>query len=113
VPVLGLVLMACMMLVLVLVVWLVLVYELHKVYGYAVTIHEDHQRFIALSKSIMPTGRSKHKNVRCHFCREKAESGDIEVKHCTSENMLAYVLIKPWVNGRHTQLCHAIMGLHN
>jgi hypothetical protein len=45
--------------------------ELQQDSGSVVTIHEDNQSYIALRKSIMTTGRSKHMDVRCHFCREK------------------------------------------
>jgi hypothetical protein len=43
----------------------------------------------------MKTGRRKHMDVRYHFCREKVESGHIEVKYCATESMLADVLTKP------------------
>jgi hypothetical protein len=51
-------------------------------------------------------------DVRYHFCREKVESGDIEVKYCATEDMLADALTKPLVSERHKKLCTAIMGLH-
>jgi hypothetical protein len=57
------------------------------------------------------TGRGKHRDVRYHFCREKVESGDIEVQYCATENMLADVLTKPLVSAKHSKLCNAIMGL--
>jgi hypothetical protein len=50
-------------------------------------------------------------DVRYHLCREKVESGDIEVQYCATENMLADVLTKPLVSARHNKLCNAIMGL--
>ena len=89
-----------------------LMHELHQDSGSAVTIHEDNQSCIALSKNSMTTGRSKHMDVRYHFCREKVESGDIEVKYCATEDMLADALTKPLVSERHKKLCTAIMGLH-
>jgi hypothetical protein len=59
----------------------------------------------------MTTGRSKHMDVRYHFCREKVESGDIEVQYCATENILADVLTKPLVSARHSKLCNAIDGV--
>ena len=88
-----------------------LLHEIHQDSGSPVTIHEDNQSCIALSKNSMTTGRSKHMDVRYHFCREKVESGDIEVQYCATENMLADVLTKPLVSARHGKLCNAIMGL--
>jgi hypothetical protein len=59
----------------------------------------------------MTTGLSKHMDMRYHICRETAESGDIEVQYCATENMLADVLTKPLVSARHNKLRNAIMGL--
>jgi hypothetical protein len=88
-----------------------LLHELHPGSGYAITIHQDNQSCIALSKNSTTTGRSKHMDVKYHFCREKVESGDIDMQYCTTENMLADLLTKPLVSARHSKLCNAIMGL--
>jgi hypothetical protein len=88
-----------------------LLHECHQGSGSTITIHEDDQSCIALSKNSMTTGRSKHMDARYHFCREKVESGDIEVQYCATENMLDDVLTKPLVSARHNKLCNAIMGL--
>jgi hypothetical protein len=87
-------------------------HELHHDSGSAVTIHEENRSCIALSKNSMTTGRSKHMDVRYHFCREKVESGDIEVKYCATKAMLADALTKPLVSERHKKLCNTVMGLH-
>jgi hypothetical protein len=42
---------------------------------------------------------------------DKVESGDIEVKHCATENMLTDVLTKPLLSARHNKLGNAILGL--
>jgi hypothetical protein len=52
---------------------------------------------MALSKNIMTTGRITHMDGKSYFCREKAENGDIEVRYCATEGMLAGVLTKPLV----------------
>jgi hypothetical protein len=46
-----------------------------------------------------------------HFCREKVESGNIEVQYCATENMLVGVLTKPLLSAKHNKLCNAIMDL--
>jgi hypothetical protein len=86
-----------------------LLHQLHQDSGSPITIHEDHQSCIALRQNSIMTGRSKHMDVRYQFCREKVESGDIEVQYCSTENMLADVLTKPLVSARHSKLCNAIM----
>jgi hypothetical protein len=77
-------------------------HEFHQDSGSPITIHDDNQSCIALSK---------HMDVTYHFCREKVESGDIDVQYCATENMLADVLTKPLVSSRHSMLCNVIMGL--
>jgi hypothetical protein len=88
-----------------------MLHEDHQDSRSPITIHEDTQSCIALSKNSMTTGRSKHMDVRYHFCREKGESGDIEVQYCATESMLADVLTKPFVSAKHNKLCNAIMGM--
>jgi kynurenine formamidase len=88
-----------------------MLHEFHQDSGFAITIYEDNQNCIALSKNSMTNGRSKHMDVRYHLCREKLEIGDIEVQYCATENMLADVLTKPLVSARHSKLCNTIMGL--
>jgi hypothetical protein len=88
-----------------------LLHELHQDSGSAIIIHEDIQGCIALSKNSMTTGRSKHIDVRYHFCWEKSKSGDVEVQYCATKNMLADVLTKPLTSARHNMLCNAVMGL--
>jgi hypothetical protein len=88
-----------------------LLHELHQDFGSAITIHEDNQDCIALSKNSMTTGRIKHIDVRCHFCPEKVESGDVEVQYCATKNMLADVLTEALASARHSMLCNAVMGL--
>jgi Fe-S-cluster-containing hydrogenase component 2 len=58
----------------------------------------------------MTTGRSKHIDVKMHFCREKHESGEIVVKYCPTEVMLADALTKPLDADKHGQLTEVIMG---
>jgi hypothetical protein len=83
--------------------WKKLLHEFHQDSGPAITIHEDNHSCIALSKNSMTTGRSKHMDARYHFCREKVESGDIEVQCCATENMIANVLTKALVSARHAK----------
>ena len=73
-------------------------------------IHEDNQSCIALCKNTMTTGRSKHIEVKMHFCREKQESGEIVVDYCPTEEMLADGLSKPLAGERHKKLFRSVMG---
>jgi hypothetical protein len=91
--------------------WKQMLHEFHQDSKSAIPIHEGNQSSIVLRKNIMTNGRSKHLDVRSHFCWEKVESGDIEVQYCARENMIADVLTKPLVSAKHSKLCNAIMGL--
>lgn len=73
-------------------------------------MYEDNQGCISLSSNMMTTKRSKHINVRYHFCREKIASGDIKVIYCPTERMLADVLTKPLPMERHHKLIKIILG---
>ena len=39
-------------------------------------------------------GRTKHIDIRHHFVREKVNDGEIELKYCRSDRMLADMLTK-------------------
>lgn len=75
-----------------------------------VILHEDNQGCIALCKNSMTTGRSKHIDIKYHFCREKVESGQIRVECCATEDMLAGVLTKPLCGPQHIKLATRLMG---
>jgi hypothetical protein len=72
-------------------------------------LYEDNQSGIALCKNTMTTGRNKHIDVKMH-CREKQESGEIVVKYCPTEVMLADALTKPLAADKYGQLTKVIMG---
>ena len=55
-------------------------------------MYEDNQGCIALSSNMMTTKRSKHINVKYHFCREKIINGESKVLYCPTNQMLADVL---------------------
>ena len=39
-------------------------------------------------------GQSKHIDIKYHFVREKVSEGSIELRYCTTENMLADMFTK-------------------
>ena len=60
-----------------------------------VTIFEDNQGAIALTQNPEHHARNKHIDGRYHYCREKVERGEIEVKYLSTDVMLADALTKP------------------
>jgi hypothetical protein len=57
-------------------------------------IFEDNQASICLAKNPQYHGRAKHIDIKYHFVREQVVNGNIEVKYCRSEDMIADMLTK-------------------
>ena len=54
----------------------------------------DNQRAIALSKNYGFHERTKHFGIRHHFIREKVLAGEIQLKYCPTNEMVADMLTK-------------------
>ena len=59
-----------------------------------VTVFEDNQGAIALSKNPVNRQRSKHIDIRYHFVHDILQEGKIDIKYCPTEHMVADVLTK-------------------
>ncbi|KXJ68647.1 hypothetical protein RP20_CCG011330 [Aedes albopictus] len=69
--------------------------ELNVDQNCATIIHEDNKGcmdFVALDQQ---KRRSKHIDTRYHYTKERCASGEIELRYCASEDMIADVLTKP------------------
>jgi hypothetical protein len=62
----------------------------------ATTIMCDNQGCIALAKNPTHHSRTKHIDIQHHFIREKLESGEIGLKYCATQDMVADVLQRHW-----------------
>ena len=60
----------------------------------ATVIYEDNQSCIALTRSAMTHGRSKHIAIKYHFTREKVQSGEVVIEYCPTAQMVADALTK-------------------
>ncbi len=76
----------------------------------ATLILSDNQGSISLAKNPIHHSRTKHIDIQHHFIREKLENGEIELKYCATEDMVADVLTKALAKERHQTLTKA-MGL--
>ena len=54
-----------------------------------VTIYEDNQSAICISKNPQFHGRSKHIDIKYHFVRDQVEKKTITVRYCPTGSMLA------------------------
>ena len=59
-----------------------------------VTIYEDNQSAIAMSKNPQFHGRSKHIDIKYHFVRDQVEKKTLTVLYCPTGSMLADVFTK-------------------
>ena len=57
-------------------------------------LYEDNQGAIALAKNPIGHKRTKHIDTRYHFIREKVDSGQIAIKYCSTQDMIADVFTK-------------------
>ena len=73
-------------------------------------IMEDNQGTIALSQNPEYHARTKHIDVQYHFVRECIEMGQIQLRYCPTEDMVADALTKPLARDRFEKLVKE-MGL--
>ena len=57
-------------------------------------VYKHNQSVICFSQNPQPHGRSKHIKIKYHFVREQVSKGNIELKYCPTENMVADMLMK-------------------
>ena len=76
----------------------------------ATVIFEDNQGCIALSDNPVFHKRSKHIDIRYHFIRERAASGEIKLRYVATEHQLADLLTKGLAGPRTIALRSRIMG---
>jgi hypothetical protein len=67
----------------------------------ATNIMCDNQGCIALAKNPTHHSRTKHIDIQHHFIREKLESGEIGLKYCPTQDMVADVLTKALAKEQH------------
>ena len=59
-----------------------------------VTIYEDNQSAICMSKNPQFHGRCKHIDIKYHFVRDQAEKKTVTVRYCPISSMLADIFTK-------------------
>ena len=70
----------------------------------------DNQGAIKLTRNPELHKRTKHIEVRYHFCREKQDSGEIDFQHVSTKDMIADGLTKPLV-GQDFFIFRSALGL--
>ena len=62
------------------------------------TIFEDNQSTIAMTKNTQFDGRAKHIDMKFHFIREQVIAKTVELKYCRSSDMIADMMTKGLLN---------------
>ena len=74
----------------------------------AVTVWEDNQAAIGLTRNPIGHKRTKHIDIKYHFVREHVQDGTLLVKYCNTKDMLADILTKPLPKGQFEYLRHKL-----
>ncbi len=62
----------------------------------AATLYQDNMSTMALVEKGRSTAeKTRHINIRYFFVKDRVEAGEIEIKYCPTEHMLADILTKP------------------
>ena len=61
----------------------------------AITVMEDNQGAIAMTKNPMAHRRPKHIDIRYHFVREELEKGNLQLQYCNTKETVADIFTKP------------------
>uniref|UniRef100_A0AAV1TK73 Reverse transcriptase Ty1/copia-type domain-containing protein n=1 Tax=Peronospora matthiolae TaxID=2874970 RepID=A0AAV1TK73_9STRA len=76
----------------------------------ALTIYDDNQGAIALTKNPEFLKRTKHIDIRYHFVREKVEKNQVVLQYCPTQDMLADIMTKAIAAPQFTIL-HTKLGI--
>ena len=76
----------------------------------SITVFDDSQSAIAMTKNPQFHGKTKHIAIKYHFVREEVEKGTINLKYCQTDNMIADILTKGLSKDKHDKL-KKMMGL--
>ena len=88
-------------------IWMrLLTAELHGSQMEELTIFEDNQSAIQMSKNPQFHGRAKHIGIKFHFIRELVSDGSVKLQYCPTEEMIADMLTKGLPHDRFTTLRH-------
>ncbi len=60
----------------------------------AITIFEDNQSAISMTKNPQFHGRAKHIDLKYHFVRDQMSEGTVKLEYCPSKEMIADMLTK-------------------
>ena len=94
-------------------IWLPkLLKDMHKTSVTSITIFEDKQSTIAMTKNPQFDSRAKNIEIKFHYIRELVAAGKVELDYCRSDEMIADMLTKGIGKIHFTEL-RSMKGLRN
>lgn len=82
-----------------------------------ITLHEDNQAAIAMTKNPVYHSRQKHVDIQHHYIREEVNNGRFEIKYIPTKSQLADIFTKPLPRVRHQEIVAQLglksIGSHN
>jgi hypothetical protein len=78
----------------------------HKIY-----LLEDNNSAIFLANNPSTTARTKHINIKVHFVREVIKRGQIVLRHCPTDKMIADILTKALPRIKFKDLATQVLGI--
>ena len=77
-------------------------------------VHQDNQSTILLSENGKASSgkRTRHINIRYFFIKDRVDSGEVKIKYCPTNEMVADFFTKPLQGSQFVKLRNAIMNLN-
>ena len=72
------------------------------------TIMEDNQSCIKMTKNPVNHGRAKHIDIKYHHIRDEVKRGEVKLEYCETATMLADIMTKGLPGPRHKDLMAAL-----
>jgi hypothetical protein len=74
-------------------------------------LHQDNQSSMALiAKGYSTSDKTRHINIRYFFLKDRVDAGELEVRYCPTEEMLADLLTKPLQGQQFVTLRDRLLG---
>ena len=81
-----------------------LIKDLHIDCTALMTIHEDSQGTMAMSRNPVLHKRTKHIDIKYYFVREKTQDETVELKYCPTNDLIADISTKTLPKGQFEHL---------
>ena len=76
-------------------------------------LYQDNTSAISLERNGRSSSgkQTRHINIRCYFIKDRIDSGDLEVQHCPTDDLIADYMSKPLQGAKFYRFRKAILNL--